>query len=422
MIKAIYTVIKIGIIAALIYWLAGQDGFVSIEWQGWRVDASITVIAFGVIISVGLLYWGSLFYSALRKAPRKFQENRALSRREKGYKALTQGMVAVAAGDKLEALRQSRRANHLLDDPPLTMLLSAQAAQLNGDETAAKKYFTAMQEHPDAAFLGLRGLMTQAVKENDQAKALQLAEQAFALRPDTSWVLDELLKLQTQSENWDAALETIDKAIKNRSFTREEGQKQKSQILHQLARKARDNGDLNFAINQIKKSVKLYPTYSPAITTYARLLQQTGKLRRGEKILEDAWRNIPDANIAYTYKSLVSDISPLDQIKRFERLIKTNPNHEESHFTMARLALDASLWGEVRKHIAPLINGHHLPASLSSTDTEETNNIAASSMEINQHGEIPSARVCRLMAELEEKEHHDLDRANYWLNLAVQEK
>jgi hypothetical protein len=43
-------------------------------------------------------------------------------------------MVAVAAGDAAEAGRQAKRADALLGDPPLTMLLSAQAAQLNGDD------------------------------------------------------------------------------------------------------------------------------------------------------------------------------------------------------------------------------------------------------------------------------------------------
>ena len=50
------------------------------------------------------------------------------SKRRRGYKALSQGMVAVAAGDAGEAARLARRADGLLNDPPLTLLLSAQAA------------------------------------------------------------------------------------------------------------------------------------------------------------------------------------------------------------------------------------------------------------------------------------------------------
>ena len=45
--------------------------------------------------------------------------------------------------------------------------LAAQAAQLNGDELAARKYFTAMLDRPETRFLGLRGLLTQALKTGD---------------------------------------------------------------------------------------------------------------------------------------------------------------------------------------------------------------------------------------------------------------
>src|SRR3546814_13347697 len=87
-------------------------------------------------------------------------------------------MVAVAAGDAQEAARWSRRADDLLEDPPLTLLLSAQAAQLNGDERAAEKYFNAMLEKPETRFLGLRGLLMPALPENDHRRALGFARQA----------------------------------------------------------------------------------------------------------------------------------------------------------------------------------------------------------------------------------------------------
>ena len=73
-----------------------------------------------------------------RQSRAAFLRRRRERRRRAGYRALTQGMVAVAAGDPQEARRFARSADALLADPPLTLLLSAQAAQLDGDETAAK--------------------------------------------------------------------------------------------------------------------------------------------------------------------------------------------------------------------------------------------------------------------------------------------
>ena len=71
------------------------------------------------------------------------------------------------------------KAESLLGDPPLTMLLSAQAAQLSGDEKAAGKFFEAMaqQSEPETRYLGLHGMLTQAMHDGDQEQALELARQ-----------------------------------------------------------------------------------------------------------------------------------------------------------------------------------------------------------------------------------------------------
>src|SRR5262249_57792128 len=101
--------------------------------------------------------------------PRRCARGGADNRRRKAYRALTQGMVAVAAGDAGEARRQAKLAGTLLNDPPLTLLLAAQAAQLDGDERAAEKYFRAMLDRPETAFLGLRGLLMQSLKAGNNA-------------------------------------------------------------------------------------------------------------------------------------------------------------------------------------------------------------------------------------------------------------
>src|SRR5207244_3592662 len=101
-----------------------------------------------------------------------------------GYRALTQGMVAVAAGDAEEAQRQARKADVLLAEPPLTLLLSAQAAQLGGDEDAARRFFSEMLNRPETEFLGLRGLLMQAGRGGGRPGARRQGAGAGArLRP-----------------------------------------------------------------------------------------------------------------------------------------------------------------------------------------------------------------------------------------------
>src|SRR5438874_6509779 len=144
-----------GVVAVAVF-LADRPGRVDIVWQGWQIQSSVGVLVAAAVLAA-LVVW--VLVSTLWliiSSPRRVLLSRRARQRRAGYRALAQGMVAVAAGDAQEAQRLARRADVLLADPPLTLLLSAQAAQLNGDEGAAKRFFTAMLERRETEFLGLR--------------------------------------------------------------------------------------------------------------------------------------------------------------------------------------------------------------------------------------------------------------------------
>ena len=152
--RAIWLFIVFAGLVFVVSWISDQSGDVTLYWLDRRIDMSISVLL-GTMVVIAVL--AALLYRillAVRRAPRSFKKYLAESRRKKGYVALTRGMVAVAAGDAEEARRQVKRADGLLGDPALTLLLSAQTAQLSGDTQAAQKFFTALKRR--ATFYALK--------------------------------------------------------------------------------------------------------------------------------------------------------------------------------------------------------------------------------------------------------------------------
>ena len=183
MLRALWFLSVVAAFSAIFSWLADSPGQVSLVWQGYKVETSTAIlisIIFVISIVTAFVYrlWLTLY-----NTPKQIQGIWRSHNKNRGYKALTQGMVAVAAGDTKDALRQVKRAEILLNEPPLTMLLSAQAAQLDGDESAAKNFFTLMTEEKQTEFLGLRGLITQSIREGNHESSLTLARRAYALKP-----------------------------------------------------------------------------------------------------------------------------------------------------------------------------------------------------------------------------------------------
>lgn len=392
MMRATLYLLIFAALAAGIAWLVDQPGSVSLTWQGYRIDTSVGVLLAAVAVVSALVTALYQLWRFLRHVPGAIARYRRESRRLKGYRALTQGMVAVAAGEPDEAKRQARRADLLLNEPPLTMLLSAQAAQLNGDAAAADKYFTAMLGRAETEFLGLRGLAMAAIKKGDTRKALALVRRARMLRPKTGWVLTTLHDLEAQAGDWRAAEQTARLAVRAGAVTPAAGTRSRAVALYQqsLADEAQGNREQAFA--RARKAAELEPGFVPGAVRAANLLAAKGKRRRAQRLIKAAWAHAPHPDLTKAYLALGADTDPLKRLMLIQRLTSHSPTDPESSVAVAEAALAARLWGEARRALETLRDS------------------AASQL---------SARVYRLWAALEERERGDHAAARKWLARAA---
>ena len=295
-------------------WLAERPGTLTAEWQGWRLDTNVGVvlIAIVVLILVGIAAW--LLYRWIVGAPFALLEGWGESRRQRGYRELTQGLAAVAAGDGVEAQKHARKAEQLLAEPALTLLLSAQAAQLNGDRDGARRAFDAMLKDDQMAFLGLRGLIGQSLRDGDQTKALGYAERAFALRPQTPWVVHSLFDMQAQAGQWKAAQETLDSGIRRKVVTADKGRALKALLLVERSREAERAGSESDAQVLAREAFALAPERIAATTRLAELQIKAGDAKRATKTLERGWAVAPHPDLAELYLKASGESEPLKRI------------------------------------------------------------------------------------------------------------
>jgi HemY protein len=388
-IRGITSVFIVGALVAVAVFLADRPGRVDVVWQGWQVETSVGVLIAAAALAALLAWLLFSILSLIITGPRRMLRGRRARRRHAGYRALAQGMVAVAAGDAQEAQRCAKRADLLLADPPLTLLLSAQAAQLDGDEGAAKRFFTAMLERRETEFLGLRGLLGQALRAGDRRAALQYAERATALRPGTRWVALSRFDLEAREGHWQAARETLAQLTKRRLISRERARHYRGVILYELSCDALAAGDRRRALALAGKAQAMTEDLAGPAAHHARLLLGERKVGRAAKVVERAWRTAAHPELAQTYSAIHEGEPPLARVKSFERLAAQNPAARESHVALAEAALQAQLWGEARRHLE-----------------------AATAAD-------PTAHLCLLTARLEEAEHGDIGAMREWLDRAV---
>jgi len=411
-------VVFVAAVTAAVFF-ANHPGQVEIVWQGWKVETSVGLLVAAAIVAA-LVVW--LLMRAARLilgSPRALLRRRRERRRRAGYRALTQGMVAVAAGDPQEARRHARRADALLADPPLTLLLSAQTAQLEGDETAAKKFFTVMLERPETEFLGLRGLLNQAMRSGDQGTALRLTERATTLRPNTPWVVENRFELEAREAKWQAAEETLTQAARRRIIPRERARHHRGVILYELSRAALANGDRRRGVDLAAQAPGLAPDLAALTAHYARLLLAQQRNGLAAKAIERAWRMAPHSELAQAYGAVSAGDAPLGRYQRVARLAAQNAGARESYIALAAAALDAQLWGEARRHLEQALAAPAPPLVTVKIENSVAVRSAAPGAGRERGLAGPTPRLCLLMARLEEAEHGAGDAMRSWLDRAV---
>lgn len=398
MIRVFFIVAVFMAFAAGFAWLADNPGNVQFAWGGREIETSLMVFAIGFL---GLMLVIGIIWSIIRavwRSPHMIMGYFSSRRRDKGYNALSTGLVAVGEGDAKRAQKAAGDAKRFLNDAPLAMLLKAQAAQLAGEHETARKTFHAMLEEPETKLLGLRGLFMEAERTNDPSAALQLAMSAMEEatkhpgRPSdgatvASWAGPAVLRYQSAAHDWDGALKTISANNAAGLIDRKEVKRRRAVVLVAKALGMED-GEPQEAKLAALEAHKLAPELIPAAVVAGRVLSRLGELRRAVKTLESTWKLNPHPDLAEAYAHVRPGDSPRDRVKRIKTLTRLSPEHLESAIALAKTSIEAQDWETARSALRP-------------------------------HLATPTQRACLLMADIEECEHGDKGRVREWLAKAV---
>ncbi len=399
----LWSLIKILIFVVLVAALTLGAGYLLETEGGIQITAGGTEITFGplesVIAAVVLLVgvWIFLKLASLLVAVLRFLngDETAISRyfdrnRERnGYKALTEGLMALASGEGRVAMAKAAKAERYLQKPELTDLITAQAAEMSGDTKKAEEVYKRLLKTDTTRFVGVRGIMKQRLAAGDTETALKLAERAFAIRPKHEEVQDVLLKLQAGNADWEGARKTLAAKLKHGTLPRDVHRRRDAIMALSQAKDILDEGKSIEAREAAIEANRLSPDLIPAACMSARALIEQGKKRPALRILKKAWEVQPHPDLAAVFAELEPDETPEARLKRFQLLFAIHPEHRETLLLKAELNIAAEDFPGARRALG---------------DLAETD---------------PDARVLTIMAAVERGEGASDDVVKGWLTRAL---
>jgi len=369
--------------------LVQAKGTLAIEWFGYHIETKpvVGVVAVFAAAIVLLLLWSLLRF--VFKIPAVVTVSQRARKRALGLDALSRGIVAANAGDLQLAQKAAADARKHLPAEPLTLLLAAQTAQLAGDRDGAAQVFREMSVIPATKMLGLRGLHAESLRQGDHDAAHALAIEAQNSRA-LSWSGQAVFDRHTAAREWAEAHECIAQNLKARIIDADTARRQKAVLDTAIAMDI-EATDPARAIKLLRAALTKEPTLVPAAALLGRLLSRKGDMRAASKMLEGVFAIVPHPEIARAYLDVRVGDSASDRLNRARTLARCAPDSPESAMIVAVTAIGARDFALARQAMAPLVAS----------------------------GQRPTARMCVIMAELEDREHEAHGLVREWLSRAT---
>ena len=277
------------------------------------------------------------------------------NRERKGFQALSDGMLALASGEGQLAMDKASRAAKFLNQPSLTNVLAAQAAELSGNRQKATEIYKTLVQLPETRFVGVRGLLKQKLEDGNIDVALKLAETAFSIKPKHEEMQDTLLQLQAKTQNWEGARKTLKAKLKHGSLPRDVHKRRDAVLALSQAKGVLEEGQTVEARESAIEANRLSPDLVPAAAMAARSYIANAKPKYAIRVIQKAWQAQPHPDLASVFSEIAPDENAVQRLARFETLRKLAPDHRETKLAMAELYLSAEEFKNARQEVESLL-------------------------------------------------------------------
>ncbi len=336
----------IAVAAMLASWqiVTTDPGTVEVNWFGTEVTTSALfgLLLLVALIAVALPVLRLLMF--LMDAPGRIGKASARARTRRGQEELALGLIAAEAGEFDDARRHADKAEDLIDEPRLALLLQARAAEVSGDTAGAERAYSGMLQNEDTEVLGRKGLMTAALKRGDRTAARAHAEAALKASKTATWPFQYAFDLAVQTADWESAIETLDTGDKRKQVEDKVAKRRRAVLMTAQAQRLERERRSDKAAELAQKAFRMAPAFAPAAAMASRMLTAEGKPERAAAILEEAWENGPHPALAHAYRDLVAGENREARARRMTALAENRRDHRESRIVVAELAMERGDW------------------------------------------------------------------------------
>ena len=386
MLRLIVISIIFSILVLFSSWAVNNSYIISIAYKEFIFSTSSSYLIALAIFILLLIFFVQSFYFKISNKFIKFNINKKLNNKEKGFDSFIQGMISLINKDFKSAVIENKKVSKYLKNSTLDLLLKSETLKIQKNYTELNLIYEKMITNEKTKLLGIRGLMEQYLKDQDYHHALIYGEKLFALSPHIEKIYDTLIYIIGRTNNWQNLIKINDRAIALRIIDKNTYSINKSIALYEIA-KIKSLNELKESIHLMEKALNLRKNFPPYVSFYMDLLIENKKYNFAKKYITKVWNDSPHPE----YKSQIKKLSENsgEDIYKLAKYISAKTKSEYlSKILITESLIANNQWDSARKELSELL----------------------------QHR--PEKEVCLLMSKIEEGDSNDKQKIDSWLSRA----
>ena len=321
-------------------------GEVSLRWDVWQVDTSVSFALSIIVIGLVLMYLLMRSWLWLVNIPRAWRNRKQLKRYQQAENSLAKGLIAQETSDWSQAEKHLVKTAKLSQNGLMHYLTAAKMASMQQADQRRDQYLTqARLEYPEQGLtIGL--VESRLLTEKDPALATVILAELHNQYPKHRVVMQEYVKLLRQLKQLNRLRELMPTIKKISGLSRQDLAQLETDVLALQFAQAADFTEVEMQWQGLTTKQKLDPQIMVEyIKAGIKAEQLNGLSEWVEKALRTQW----DEGLVYYYGRI--QFGPAyDRLKKAQTWLQNQPHSAVLYLTLGRLACQSQLWGQAHDY------------------------------------------------------------------------
>ncbi|HZZ93554.1 MAG TPA: heme biosynthesis HemY N-terminal domain-containing protein [Usitatibacter sp.] len=365
---ALWSLVLAAVAVAVALFGRHSTGYVVIVSAPWRIELSLNMLVFLVVLGYFGFYMAVRLVSTLVAIPARVQAYRTQRLRLRMRQALNDALIAFFQGRYASAEKSAAMALAGEETKGVAAIIAARSAHELGRFNEREQFLDqAKGEEPGLDQARLTTLADLLVSQGRFEEALAVLKDLSARDSRNLRLLRLKLQAEHALRNWDEVLATVGALVKLGGLGADEAAAaRRTAHLGNLKRKAQDGAALTAYWKQLPAEMRLDAAIA---ATTARYYLALGLKPEAQEIVEQALERDWSPTLVALYADAAGD-DALPQIERAERWLREHARDPALLLALGKLCMRQELWGKAQSYLEaslalePTHDGHMMLAAL----------------------------------------------------------